>query len=162
MLNPPLDAIDLKILRILQTDGRISNADLADRIGLSPTPCLRRLRRLEKEGVITGYRAQLDRSKLGLGITVLVDLKVEGQKGLDLARLQAQLKGMPEILSCHFVAGEFDLMLEVTVPDLADYEGFLMERLALLKLHRDIRSHVVIRTVADGRPLPLDHLQGAE
>lgn len=159
MPTASLDAIDLKILRILQTDGRISNTDLADRVGLSATPCLRRVRRMEKEGVITGYRVDLDRSRLGLGITVLVDLKLEGQQGPDLERILKLLKGMPEVLSCHFVAGEFDLMLEVTVPDLADYERFLLERLSLLKLHRDVRSHVVIRTVVDGRPLPLNHLQ---
>lgn len=159
MLLPQLDGINLHILRILQSEGRLSNAELADRVGLSPTPCLRRVRRMEQEGIILGYRAELDRSRIGLGLTVLVDMKVDGNRGENLARIQERLKTMPEVLSCHLVAGEFDLMLEVTVPELAAYERFLLDNLMQLQMIKDIRSHVVIRTVTDRVPLPLGHLE---
>ena len=154
-----LDEIDLKILRILQTEGKLPNTDLAERVCLSPTHCLRRVKRLEQEGVILGYRAELDRSKLGLGLTVLVDVKVDGPRSENSALIQEVFRKMPEVLSCHLVSGEFDLMLEVTVPDLAAYERFLLGTLMQMHMFKDIRSHVVIRTVTDRLPLPLGHLE---
>ena len=157
---PSLDSIDLQILRILQEEGKLTNTELADRVGLSPTPCLRRVKRLEQEGVISGYRAELDRSRIGLGLTVLVDVKVDGHRHENTAKLVETLKSMPEVLSCHLVSGEFDLMLEVTVPDLEAYERFLFGNLSQLQLFKDVRSHVVLRTVTDRTPLPLGHLGG--
>jgi Lrp/AsnC family leucine-responsive transcriptional regulator len=158
MANPALDSIDLKILAILQTEARLTNAELAERIGLSATPCLRRVRRLEQEGVITGYRAELDRGKIGLGLTVLVDVKVDGPRNENSTMIQEAFRAMPEVLSCHLVSGEYDLMLEVAVPDLPAYEHFLMGTLMQMHLFKDIRSHVVIRTVTDRMPLSLAHL----
>jgi len=157
--NPALDSIDIKILRILQTEARLTNAELAERIGLSATPCLRRVRRLEEEGVIVGYRAELDRTKIGLGLSVLVDVKVDGPRSENSALIQEVFRKMPEVLSCHMVSGEFDLMLEVAVPDLASYERFLYGTLMQLHVFKDIRSHVVIRTVTDRLPLPLGQLE---
>lgn len=154
-----LDEIDLKILKILQREGKLSNAELAERVCLSPTPCLRRVKRLEQEGVIVGYRAELDRTRLGLGLTVLVDVKVDGPRSENAAIIQEVFRTMPEVLSCHLVSGEFDLMLEVTVPDLATYERFLLGTLMQMHMFKDIRSHVVIRTVTDRLPLPLGHLE---
>jgi Lrp/AsnC family transcriptional regulator, leucine-responsive regulatory protein len=159
MPNIMLDAIDLQILRILQIEGKLTNTELAERVGLSATPCLRRVKRLEQEGIITGYRAELNRAKVGLGLTVLVDVKVEGHRHENTARILEALKTMPEVLSCHLVSGEFDLMLEVTVPDLQAYERFLFGNLSQLHLFKDIRSHVVLRTVSDRTPLPLAHLE---
>jgi Lrp/AsnC family leucine-responsive transcriptional regulator len=153
-----LDSIDLQILRILQSEGKLTNAELADRVGLSATPCLRRVKRLEQEGVILGYRAELDRSKIGLGLTVLVDVKVDGHRSENTTQIQEVFRTMPEVLSCHLVSGEYDLMLEVTVPDLASYERFLLGNLLQRHMFKDIRSHVVIRTVTDRTPLPLNHL----
>jgi Lrp/AsnC family transcriptional regulator, leucine-responsive regulatory protein len=157
-----LDSIDIKILQILQSEGKLSNTELADRVGLSATPCLRRVKRLEQEGIITGYRAELDRSKIGLGLTVLVDVKVDGPRNENSTKIQEVFRTMPEVLSCHLVSGEFDLMLEVAVPDLASYERFLLGNLLQLHIFKDIRSHVVIRTVTDRTPLPLDHLVKSE
>lgn len=153
-----LDGIDLKILTILQSEGKLTNTELAERVGLSATPCLRRVKRLEQEGVIIGYRAELDRNKIGLGLTVLVDVKVDGPRNENSTKLQEVLRAMPEVLSCHLVSGEYDLMLEVAVPDLPSYERFLLGKLLELHMFKDIRSHVVIRTVSDRTPLPLDHL----
>jgi Lrp/AsnC family leucine-responsive transcriptional regulator len=156
--NPVLDSLDLKILRILQADAKVTNAELAERVNLSATPCLRRVKRMEQEGVIVGYRAELDRTKIGLGLTVLVDVKVDGPRSENSALIQDVFRAMPEVLSCHLVSGEFDLMLEVAVPDLASYERFLLGTLMQLHMFKDIRSHVVIRTVTDRLPLPLDQL----
>ncbi len=153
-----LDGIDLKILTILQSEGKLTNTELAERVGLSATPCLRRVKRLEQEGVIVGYRAELDRNLIGLGLTVLVDVKMDGPRNENSTKIQEVLRAMPEVLSCHLVSGEYDLMLEVAVPDLPSYERFLLGKLLELHMFKDIRSHVVIRTVSDRTPLPLDHL----
>lgn len=150
-----LDDLDLRILTALQTEGRISNAELADRIGLSATPCLRRVRTLEQTGAITGYRALVDRAKVGLGLTVIVGVKVDGHRDENARAIQAAFIGMPEVVACHLLSGETDFLLEVVVPDLAHYEQFLLGKLLLLPMVKDIRSNIVIRTVKENAPLPI-------
>ncbi|HRO51257.1 MAG TPA: Lrp/AsnC family transcriptional regulator [Hyphomicrobium sp.] len=150
-----LDDLDRKILTTLQADGRITNADLADRIGLSATPCLRRMRALEQDGTIKGYRALLDRAKVGLGLTVMVGIKVDGHRDENARAIQAAFIEMPEVVACHLLSGETDFLLEVVVPDLAHYEQFLLGKLLLLPMVKDIRSNIVIRTVKETAPLPL-------
>lgn len=153
-----LDEIDRRILQVLQTEGRLPNSELADRVGLSATPCLRRVRGLEQAGVITGYRATLDHNRIGLGLTVLVGVKVDGHRDENASAIQKAFRGMPEVIACYLVSGEFDFLLQVVVPDLASYERLLMGRLLKLPMIKDIRSTFVIRTVKDNTPLPLDHL----
>src|SRR3954463_5445596 len=119
MIRPMIDLTDRKMLGILQQDGRISNAALAEQLHLSPSPCLRRLRALEHEGVITGYRAQLDRKKLGLGLTVFVELQVDGHSDRTAAAISEKLRSAPEVISAHIVSGAADFRLEVVVQDLA-------------------------------------------
>ena len=153
-----LDALDRRILAALQDDARLSVVDLAGRVGLSPSPCLRRLRRLEADGVIAGYRATLDRARVGLGLTVFVGIKVERHQVTDAAAFEAAVQGLPEVVSCHIVSGEADFLLQVVVPDLAAYESFLLGTLLKLPGVRDVRSSFAIRTVKTGAPLPLDHL----
>ena len=153
-----LDDFDRSILQVLQADGRLPNSDLADRIGLSATPCLRRVKALEQAGVITGYRADLDRSRVGLGLTVMVGVKVDGHRDESATAIQDAFKGMPEVISCHLVSGEADFLLEVVVTDLQGYEQFLLGKLLKLPMVKDIRSSFVIRTVKDKSPLPLDQL----
>lgn len=150
-----LDDLDLKILTALQADGRVTNADLADRIGLSATPCLRRVRALEQKGAIKGYRALLDRAKVGLGLTVMVGVKVDGHRDENARAIQAAFIEMPEVVACHLLSGETDFLLEVVVPDLAHYEQFLLGKLLLLPMVKDIRSNIVIRTVKETAPLSL-------
>ena len=150
-----LDDLDRKILTTLQADGRITNADLADRIGLSATPCLRRVRALEQDGTLKGYRALLDRAKVGLGLTVMVGVKVDGHRDENARAIQAAFIEMPEVVACHLLSGETDFLLEVVVPDLAHYEQFLLGKLLLLPMVKDIRSNIVIRTVKETAPLPL-------
>jgi Lrp/AsnC family leucine-responsive transcriptional regulator len=150
-----MDDFDRRILATLQTDGRIPNAELAERIGLSATPCLRRVKQLERSGVIAGYRALLDRSQVGLGLTVIVGVKVDGHRDENARAIQDAFAAMPEIVACHLVSGETDFLLEVVVPDLAAYEQFLLGRLLKLPMVKDIRSNIVIRTVKENAPLPL-------
>ena len=158
MSRMALDAIDRKILAALQADARLSNVELAERVGLSPSPCLRRVRQLERAGVIKAYRAQLDSKQVGLGLTLFVGIKVGLHEHLEEAAFSAAVAKLPEVVSCHLVSGEFDFLLQVVVADLAAYETFLLGTLLKLPGVRDIRSNFAIRTVKPPAPLPLNHL----
>jgi Lrp/AsnC family transcriptional regulator, leucine-responsive regulatory protein len=158
MPNPKMDGYDRRILELLQRDGRLSNIELADRIGLSPSPCLRRVRMLEESGAIQGYGARLDRDRIGLGLTVFVNVKVERHRDEQAEAFCAAASELPEVVSAHLVSGESDFLLQVVVPDLKDYERFLTGTLLKLPGVSDIRSNFAIRTVKPASPLPLDHL----
>jgi Lrp/AsnC family transcriptional regulator, leucine-responsive regulatory protein len=153
--NMPLDTVDRRMLEILQREGRISNAALAERLHLSPSPCLRRLRALEGDGVISGYRAVLDRHLLGLGLTVFVELKVEGHSERSAAAISERLVAAPEVISAHIVSGSADFLLEVVVADLAAYERLMFKTLLRLPQVVDVRSNFALRTVKPSGPLPL-------
>jgi Lrp/AsnC family transcriptional regulator, leucine-responsive regulatory protein len=155
-----MDATDREILRLLQEDGRLSNAALAARVHLSPSPCLRRLKRLEEEGVIERYRAILDRRRVGLDLTVFVEIKVEGHTDETATQLQDTFRAMDEVVACHIVSGPADFLLEVVVPDLEHYERLLMGRLLKMRGVNDVRSNFAIRTVKSNGPLPLRQLAG--
>lgn len=153
-----LDTIDRRILRALQENGRLSNVELADKVNLTPSPCLRRLRRLEDSGVIEGYSAILNRRQAGLGMTVFVDLKVARHSEESALDLEQRVRMMPEVTACHLISGEADYRLEIVVPDLEAYERFNMTGLLKLPLVNEIRSSFVIRTVRAHGSLSLDHL----
>jgi Lrp/AsnC family leucine-responsive transcriptional regulator len=155
MICPMIDLTDRKMLQILQRDGRISNAALAEQLHLSPSPCLRRLRALESSGLITGYRAELDREKLGLGLTLFVELKVEGHSERNAAAITDALHAVPQVISAHIVSGSADFLLEVVVADLRDYERLLFDTLLNLPNVSDVRSNFALRAVKSGGPLPL-------
>ncbi len=150
-----LDSTDLRILAALQGEGRLTNVELAERVVLSPSPCLRRVKRLEAAGVVRGYRAVLDREAVGLGLTVFVEIKVERHSRENAQALQDALAAMPEIVSCHMVSGTADFLAEVVVADLRAYEALLTERLLVLPMVADIRSNVSLRRVKSDAPLPL-------
>ncbi|MDX9700086.1 MAG: Lrp/AsnC family transcriptional regulator [Rhodocyclaceae bacterium] len=158
MPNRQLDGFDRKILEALQQDGRLSNVELAERIGLSPSPCLRRLRQLERWGVIRSYEAVLDRDAVGLGLTVFVGIKVERHRDTQAEAFCRQVCAIPEVVSAHLVSGESDFLLQVVVPDLRAYERLLLEVLLKLPGVSDVRSNFAIRTVKPATPLPLAHL----
>jgi Lrp/AsnC family leucine-responsive transcriptional regulator len=151
----PLDVVDRRMLEILQREGRISNAALAEQLHLSPSPCLRRLRSLEHEGVITGYRAELDRARLGLGLTVFVEVKVDNHSDRNAAIIGDALRAAPGVISAHIVSGAADFLLEVVVADLASYERLLFGTLLQLPNVSDVRSNFALRTVKSPGPLPL-------
>jgi Lrp/AsnC family transcriptional regulator, leucine-responsive regulatory protein len=154
----PLDRVDCRLLEVLQREGRLSNVALAERVHLSPSPCLRRLKALEQAGVIDGYRAVLDREAIGLGLTVFVEVKVEGHSEETALAIEAAVAKMPEVVSCHIVSGGADFLLEVVVPDLRAYERLLLGSLLKLPSISDVRSNFAIREVKPASPLPLGHL----
>jgi Lrp/AsnC family leucine-responsive transcriptional regulator len=153
-----LDAIDCRIIAALQADGRLSNVELAERVGLSPSPCLRRVKRLEQDGTIEAYRAMLGRQRLGLGLTVFVGVKIEGHADQRAEAFQDTVVALPEIVACHMVSGETDYLLEIVVPDLEHYQRFLVGKLLSLAIVREVRSSIAIQTLKAGAPLPLAHL----
>jgi Lrp/AsnC family transcriptional regulator, leucine-responsive regulatory protein len=153
-----LDAIDCRIVAELQANARLSNVELADRVGLSPSPCLRRVKRLEREGYIEGYRAALRRDRVGLGFSVFVSVKINGHANERALRFEEAVNALPEVIGCHLVSGEADYFLEVVVPDLEHYQRFLVNKLLNLSIIREVRSNIAIQTVKAGAPLPLGHL----
>jgi len=154
----PIDRVDRRLLEVLQAEGRISNVALAERLHLSPSPCLRRHKALEERGVIDGYRAVLDREAIGLALTVFVEVKVDGHSEEKARAIEEAVAKMPEVVSCHIVSGAADFLLEVVVPDLRAYERLLLGSLLKLPAINDVRSNFAIREVKRSSPLPLGHL----
>jgi Lrp/AsnC family transcriptional regulator, leucine-responsive regulatory protein len=154
-----LDPIDCRVVAELQSDGRLSNVDLADRISLSPSPCLRRVKRLEQEGYIEGYRAALRRDRVGLRFTAFVGVKIDAHANERASVFEKTVVEMPEVVACHLVSGEVDYFLEVVVPDIDDYRRFLVGKLLNLPIVREVRSNIAIQTLKAGAPLPLAHLE---
>jgi Lrp/AsnC family leucine-responsive transcriptional regulator len=161
MPNLDLDAIDRRIIAALQADGRLSNVELAERVGLSPSPCLRRVKRLERDGYIEAYRAMIQRRRIGLGVTVFVGVKIEGHADERAVAFEAAIVAMPEVIACHLVAGDVDYLLEVVVPDLEHYQHYLVDKLLDLSIVREVRSNIAIQALKAGAALPLDHLHPA-
>jgi Lrp/AsnC family transcriptional regulator, leucine-responsive regulatory protein len=159
MPNRDLDAIDCRIVAALQEDGRLTNIDLADRVGLSPSPCLRRVKRLERDGYIEAYRAVLRRERVGLGFSVFVGVKIDGHANDKALAFEKAVVAMPEVVACHLVSGDADYFLEIVVPDLDHYRRFLVEKLLELPIVREVRSNIAIQTLKAGAPLPLSHLR---
>jgi Lrp/AsnC family leucine-responsive transcriptional regulator len=159
MPKPDLDTIDRRIVAELQANAKLSNVELADRVGLSPSPCLRRVKRLEREGYIEGYRAALRRDRVGLGFSVFVGVKIDGHANERALRFEEAVSALPEVIACHLVSGEADYFLEVVVPDLEHYQRFLVGKLLHLPIVREVRSNIAIQTVKAGAPLPLGHLE---
>jgi Lrp/AsnC family transcriptional regulator, leucine-responsive regulatory protein len=154
----PLDRVDRRLLDVLQEEGRISNVALAERVHLSPSPCLRRVKALEHDGAIAGYRAMLDREAVGLGLTAFVEVKVEGHSEKLAMAMEEAVRAMPEVVSCYLVSGDADFLLEVVVPDLRAYERFLLGSLLGLPSVSGVRTNFAIRTMKPPSPLPLGHL----
>ena len=151
-----LDATDRKILVALQENAKLTNVQLAEKVGLSQSPCLRRTRLLEKAGLIKGYHAILDRSKIGLGLTVFVGVKVERHRDDSAEAFRQAVVELREVVSCHLVSGEADFQLQIVVPDLAAYEQLLLGKLLKLPGVVDIRSNFAIQTVKQESSLPLE------
>ena len=151
-----LDRYDRQILELLQQDGRISNQDLADRIGLSPSPCLRRIRTLEEAGVITGYRALLDAKKLGLSLMALIGISMDQHTPERFANLEASIAEIPEILECLLITGQqSDYQLKVVVRDMDAYQDLLLNKITRIQGVTGVHTSFVLRRVVDRSNLPL-------
>lgn len=151
-----IDKFDRQILEILQKEGRIANQDLAERIGLSPSPCLRRVRALEEAGLITGYRAQLDAKKLGLTLTALVHISMDQHTPERFAAFEAAAGLLPEVLECLLITGqEADYQLKVAVRDMDHYQTLLLGHLTRIPGVTGVHSSFVLRSVLKDAVMPV-------
>lgn len=150
-----LDKLDRRILSILQVDGRISAVDLADRVGLSPTSAGERLRRLQKDGYITGFGVRLNPQRLGFGLLVFVEVLLDKTTPDVFDKFANAVRSMPVVLECHMVAGGFDYLIKTRVADMAAYRHFLGEVLLSLPGVRETRTYAVMEEVKNDGPLPL-------
>ena len=151
------DRVDRAILTKLQSDGRIANVDLADAISLSPSACLRRVKALEADGIIDGYRAEVGRVRAGLGLTVFIGLKVGGHSQESSTRIEQALLAIPAVVACYLVSGSSDFLVEAVVPDLAGYEQLLLGQILAIPSVVEAQSTFAIRTVLSRGPLPVEH-----
>ncbi|WP_110707300.1 Lrp/AsnC family transcriptional regulator [Salinicola sp. CR57] len=151
----PLDDINLRLLDLLQQDGRMTNAKLAERLALSETPCWRRLKRLEEEKLITGYQANLDRKRLGLGVLAFVQLNCSEHHAGSVEAFERIINASPNILACHNTTGDDDFLLIIVAKDLDDYSRFVERELRRLPGVTNIRSSLSLREVKSTNRLPL-------
>ena len=157
MAKADLDRIDLLLLAELQRDGRLPNADLAERVHLSPSACLRRVQRLERDGVIAGYRAELEPERIGLGLQAFVRVQLRQHDPATVDAFATFVTAWDEVVACHALTGDMDYLLQVAVRDLEHFSRFLLDRLLGQAGVADVNSSFVLRTVKRFRGLPLPH-----
>jgi Lrp/AsnC family transcriptional regulator, leucine-responsive regulatory protein len=150
-----LDALDRRILAELQRDGRITNQALAERVGLSPTPCLRRVRLLEEAGIIGGYVAVVDQKAVDLPVSVFISIKLERQREEELDRFAAAVSRWPEVMECYLMTGQRDYLMRVVCADLPAYERFLKDKLTRLDGVASIESSFALAQVKHTNVLPI-------
>ena len=155
MPDTDLDAIDRRILDRLQQDGRVSNVDLANDVGISASPCWRRVRELERRGVISGYVALVDAAAVGLPVSVFVQVTLERQIEAALETFEAAVKERPEVMECYLMTGDADYLLRVVVSDLPTYEAFLKDHLTRIPGIANIKSSFALNQVKYRTSLPL-------
>ena len=157
-----LGKFDIAILQHLQTDARLTNAELALRVGLSAAPCWRRVRALEQSGFITGYRAEINRHKIGLGVLAFVRLDADRNSGDATRQLEEAIKKLPEIVSCHYISGTGTFELQVVAKDLESFSRFALQNLINLPNVKDIHTSFSLGEVKASSALPLGHLNTAK
>ena len=155
MLNKSLDAIDRQILENLQNDARMRNVELAEKVGLSPSPCLRRVNNLEETGVIRGYATLVDAETVGLPVSVFVSVTLEKQIEKALEKFEKEIRARPEVMECYLMTGEADYLLRVVTADLSAYERFLIEHLTRIPGVASIKSSFALKQVAYRTALPI-------
>jgi DNA-binding Lrp family transcriptional regulator len=151
-----LDNIDRKLLAELQAEGRVTNVDLAHRVGLTAPPCLRRVRTLEEQGIIRGYHAELDPAKLGFSITVFAMVSLKSQAEEDLRAFEEHIKALPEVRECHMLNGEIDFILKIVSRDLQSFQEFLTSKLTPAPNVASVKTSLTIRTAKNEPGVPLD------
>ena len=151
-----IDRYDRQILQVLQDDGRISNQDLADRIGLSPSPCLRRVRTLEESGIVTGYRALLDAKNLGYSLMALIYISMDKHTPERFENFEKEIRKLPEVLECLLVTGQdADYQIKVVVKDMDAFQDLLLSRITRIQGVTGVHSSFVLRRVIDKTTLPV-------
>jgi len=159
MAGPKLDPIDRKILAELQSDGRMTNVELARRVGISAPPCLRRVRTLEENGYIRGYHAKVDARQLGFEVQVFVMVGLVSQAEADLAAFEARCRAWPLVRECHMLNGEVDFILKCVAPDLSTFQTFLTEELTAAEKVASVKTSLVIRGAKDEPGVPFEILE---
>ncbi len=154
-----LDRIDRNILRLLQAQGRMSMTELADRVGLSVTPCSERVKRLERDGFILGYHAQLDPHRLGQHLLVFVEIKLAAKSGAIFDDFRREVLKLPNVLECHLVSGEFDYLIKARIPEMGAYRKLLGDMLLALPGARESRSYMVMEEIKESLVLDLPETQ---
>lgn len=155
MPNKSIDAIDRQILENLQNDARMRNVELAEKVGLSPSPCLRRVGNLEETGVIRGYATLVDAEAVGLPVSVFVSVTLEKQIEKALEKFEKEIRARPEVMECYLMTGEADYLLRVVTADLGAYERFLIEHLTRIPGVASIKSSFALKQVAYRTALPI-------
>lgn len=153
-----LDRIDRKLLRELQRDGRATNVELAEKVGLTAPPCLRRIRHLEQSGAIRGYHADVDPERLGYTITVFAMVSLKSQAESDLRAFEEEVGDLPEVRECHMLNGEIDFMLKIVARDLQSFQSFLTSKLTSAANVANVKTSLTIRTSKNeiGAPVETD------
>ena len=153
-----MDDIDRAIIDHLQRYGRLTNLELADRIGLSPSPCLRRVRQLETGGVIQGYTAIVSPERLGLNVHAFIEVKLERHSDDVVEQFRREVAALEAVVSCHAITGEYDFMLQVVAADLALLSNVILKKLMKIAGVRDVHSSIVLDTIKRSMRVPLGHL----
>jgi len=151
-----LDAIDRRILNALQRNGRLQNVELAREVGLSPSPCLRRVRLLEEAGIIERYVAVLNAAKIGKGLTVFARVWLKGQDVHTVDHFTEAVRQLPQVVECHLMAGDCDFLLRIVAADLDEYRRFQVEHLARIKGVQSVKSDIPMQKIKQTSELPLD------
>lgn len=159
MSSSKLDPIDRMILAELQSDGRMTNVELARRVGISAPPCLRRVRTLEEAGFIRGYHADVDARKLGFEVQVFAMVGLQSQAEADLSMFEAQCREWPLVRECHMLNGEVDFILKCVAPDLSSFQSFLTGELTAARNVASVKTSLVIRDAKDEPGVPFDVLE---
>jgi DNA-binding Lrp family transcriptional regulator len=160
MTATKLDPIDRKILAELQADGRMTNVELAKRVGISAPPCLRRMRTLEEAGYIRGYHADVDSRELGFEVQVFAMVGLRSQAEVDLSAFEARCRDWPLVRECHMLNGEVDFVLKCVAPDLSSFQTFLTSELTAADNVASVKTSLVIRTAKDEAGVPFQVLEG--
>ncbi len=159
MAGAKLDPIDRQILAELQADGRMTNVELAKRVGISAPPCLRRVRTLEEQGFIRGYHADIDARELGFEVQVFAMVRLNSQAEADLSAFEARCRAWPLVRECHMLNGEIDFILKCVSPDLSSFQNFLTGELLKAPTVANVKTSLVIRCAKDEPGVPFDVLE---
>ncbi|MFK0384236.1 MULTISPECIES: Lrp/AsnC family transcriptional regulator [Rhizobium/Agrobacterium group] len=156
MPNSKLEPVDVRILSSLQDDGRLTNQALADEVGLSASPCWRRVRQLEETGVIQGYSARIDRRQVGLGVLAFIRVKIDSHNEEEAELFSRQVAALPQVVACYSIAGDADFLMQVVAPDLDSYADFAMSVVRRLPGIKEMQTTFVLKEVKAFEGVPLD------
>tara|TARA_R110002096_G_scaffold11293_1_gene41918 strand:+ start:990 stop:1475 length:486 start_codon:yes stop_codon:yes gene_type:complete len=153
--NFKLDSLDRNILKILQKNGKITNAKLSEEIGLSPAPTLERVKKLEQSGIIKSYHAELNSEKLGLGVNTFVQVSLKGHNKTNIDIFTSKIKEIDEVIECHHVTGSGDFLLRVIAKDIASYQLLMLEKVSDIEVVDSLQTMVILSTFKDSKSIPI-------